>query len=78
MPVQRCYVEDIALNGGSHLISSAEGVQREVGVSLPMGVVATATIKGVKHIEFNLTLPSFVLLLNLSFKSRTFIIYHLS
>ena len=37
------YVEHIALNEGSHLISSAEGVQREVGVSLPLGVVATAT-----------------------------------
>jgi hypothetical protein len=41
---QRCYVEDIALNVGLHLISSAEGVQREVGVSLPLGVVATATM----------------------------------
>ncbi len=28
MPAQRCYVEDIALSVGLHLISSAEGFQR--------------------------------------------------
>ena len=32
-------------HGGLHLISSVEGVQREVGVSLPLGVVATATME---------------------------------
>ena len=44
MPVQRCYVEDMALNVGLHLISSSEGVQRDAGGSIPLGVVATATI----------------------------------
>ena len=43
MPVQRCYVEYIALNVGAHLISSSEGVQRDAGGSIPLGVVATAT-----------------------------------
>ncbi len=33
----------------------SEGVQRDAGGSIPLGVVATATIKGVKQIEFNLT-----------------------
>jgi len=43
MPVQRCYVENTRVNARSRLDRSAEGVQREVGVSLPLGVVATAT-----------------------------------
>lgn len=43
MSVQRCYVEYIALNGGSRLISSSEGVQREAGGSLPLGAVGTPT-----------------------------------
>ena len=40
---QRCYVEDMALNAGLHLISSSEGFQREAGGSLPLGVVGTPT-----------------------------------
>ena len=40
----RCYVEDIALNVGVHLISSVGGFQRGFGVKPPLGAVATATI----------------------------------
>ena len=54
------YAEYIALNGGSHLISSAEGVQREVGASLPLGVVATATILNRSHQIFNWALTPFI------------------
>ena len=55
------YVEDIALNGGSHLISSAGGVQRGLGVLPPLGVVATATILNRPHQIFNWALTPFIM-----------------
>ena len=53
---QRCYVEDMALNAGLHLISSSEGFQREAGGSLPLGAVATATMYSIIKLNKLLTL----------------------
>ena len=41
---QRCYVENTFIYFRTTFVSSAEGVQREVGVSLPLGAVGTPTI----------------------------------
>ena len=43
---QRCFVEDIALNGGLHLISSAEGIQSGLEFIHLLGVAVATTPKG--------------------------------
>ena len=56
----RC-VENMALNGGAHLTSSAEGIQREVGGNLPLAVIATTTILNRPHQIFNWALTPFII-----------------
>ena len=47
---QCCYVENTFIYGRFTFVSSSEGFQREAGGSLPLGAVATATIKNmIKH-----------------------------